>query len=114
MLRKQENRIMIDSQQEIPAALAPQSHPKDLFRTTFRFCQLPQARGFAVQPPAFAGQVPRLKKEISMSLLHRRHFPVQHTGSALVCLVLLVSLLLPTLEMAKVEAKDSTPPPPLP
>jgi CubicO group peptidase (beta-lactamase class C family) len=63
---------------------------------------------------AFEGQVPILKKESSMSLLHRINFRAQHTGSALFSLAFLVSLLLPTLGMAKVEARHATPPPPSP
>jgi CubicO group peptidase (beta-lactamase class C family) len=49
-----------------------------------------------------------------MSLLYRLHFRAQHIGSALVSLVLLVSLSLSTLGMAKVEARQKTPPPPSP
>jgi len=54
------------------------------------------------------------EKEISMSLFHRRNFRAQYTGSALVSVVFLVSLCLSTLGMAKVEARQKTPPPPSP
>src|SRR5215469_11808615 len=47
-----------------------------------------------------------------MSHLHRKPFRAQHTGSALVSLVLLVSLCLSTLGAAKVEARQKTPPSP--
>src|SRR5262245_60587213 len=47
-----------------------------------------------------------------MSLFYRRHFRAQHNGSALVSLVLLASLCLSTLGVAKVEARQKTPPPP--
>ena len=49
-----------------------------------------------------------------MSLLHRINFRAQHIGSALFSVVFLVSLLLPTLLMAPVQARHSTPPPPSP
>jgi CubicO group peptidase (beta-lactamase class C family) len=48
-----------------------------------------------------------------MPLCHRMNTP-QHTGSALVSVVFLVTLCLSTLGMAKVEARHSTPPPPSP
>jgi len=49
-----------------------------------------------------------------MSLFPRSNFRAQHTGSALFSLVFLVSLLLPSLGMAPVQARHSTPPPPSP
>jgi CubicO group peptidase (beta-lactamase class C family) len=49
-----------------------------------------------------------------MSLFPRMNFREQHIGSALVSVVFLVTLILPTLGMAKVEARHSTPPPPSP
>ncbi len=47
-----------------------------------------------------------------MSLLYRRHFRAQHIYSALVSIVILVTLILPTLGVAKVEARQKTPPSP--
>ena len=47
-----------------------------------------------------------------MSHFPRINFRAQHTGSALFFLVFLVSLLLPTLGMAPVQARHSTPPSP--
>ncbi len=49
-----------------------------------------------------------------MSLFHRRNFREQHTCSALLSIVFLVSLILPTIGMAPVLAMQSTPPPPSP
>jgi CubicO group peptidase (beta-lactamase class C family) len=49
-----------------------------------------------------------------MSHVHRRNFRAPHSSSALFSLVLLVSLILPTLLMTKVEVRHSTPPPPTP
>jgi CubicO group peptidase (beta-lactamase class C family) len=49
-----------------------------------------------------------------MLLFHRMNFRAQHIGSALFSVVFLVSLILPTIGMAKVEARHSTPPPPSP
>src|SRR5215470_7359597 len=49
-----------------------------------------------------------------MSLFYRRHFRAQHIGSALVSMVIFVTLILPSLGMAKVEAMHSTSPPPSP
>ncbi len=49
-----------------------------------------------------------------MSLFPRRNFREQHTGSALFSLVFLVTLILPTLGMAPVQAMQATPPPPSP
>ena len=49
-----------------------------------------------------------------MSHVHRMNFRAQHSGSALFSLVLLVSLFLPALSLAPVQARHSTPPPPSP
>lgn len=49
-----------------------------------------------------------------MSHVHRMNFRAQHIRSALFTLVLLVSLILPTLLIAPVQARHSTPPPPSP
>jgi len=49
-----------------------------------------------------------------MSHIHRRYVRAPHSSAALFSLVLLVGLILPTLLMAKVEARYSTPPPPTP
>jgi CubicO group peptidase (beta-lactamase class C family) len=53
-------------------------------------------------------------KEITMLHIHRLNFRAQHIGSALFSVVFLVSLCLSTLGMAKVEARHSTSPSPLP
>ena len=49
-----------------------------------------------------------------MSHFHRINVRVQHIGSALFSVVFLVSLLLPSLGMAPVQAMQATPPPPSP
>jgi len=49
-----------------------------------------------------------------MLLFHRMNFRAQHIGSVLFSVVFLVSLILPTIGMAKVEARHSSPPPPSP
>src|SRR6266516_4218710 len=49
-----------------------------------------------------------------MSHVHRINFRAQHIGSALFFLVLLVSLILPTIGIVPVQARHSTPPPPSP
>ncbi len=49
-----------------------------------------------------------------MSHVHHLNFRAQHIGSALFSVVILVSLLLPTLGVAPVQARHSTPPPPSP
>ena len=49
-----------------------------------------------------------------MSLFHRMNFRGRHSGSALFSVVFLVTLILPTLGMAPVQAIPATPPPPSP
>jgi CubicO group peptidase (beta-lactamase class C family) len=49
-----------------------------------------------------------------MLLFHRMNISQQHTGSALVSVVFLVSLILPTLLIAPAQAMQVTPPPPSP